>query len=45
MMHLALRATSHVAAWLVWHSTHASLLDDLSAPRPPHDADARETAA
>ena len=45
MVNLALRATSHVAAWLVWHSTHVSLLDDLSAPRPPHDADARETAA
>ena len=36
MVSLALRATSHVAAWLVWHSTRVSLLDDLEAPAPPY---------
>jgi hypothetical protein len=35
MIDRALRATSHVAAWLIWHSTGVSLLDDLDAPRPP----------
>jgi len=30
-----LRATSHVAAWLVWQSMRISLLDDLETPRPP----------
>ena len=44
MVNLALRATSHVAAWIVWHSTHISLLDDLDAPRPPHDGDAAQAA-
>jgi len=45
MVNFALRATSHVAAWIWWHSTHVSLLDDLASPRPPYDAAARETAA
>jgi len=35
MVTLALRATSHVAAWIVWQSMKVSLLDDLDAPRPP----------
>src|SRR5687767_1571690 len=29
MIDIALRATSHVAAWLIWHSTGVSLLADL----------------
>jgi hypothetical protein len=36
MIEKAIRATSHVAAWLVWHSMRVSLLDDLDAPAPPH---------
>jgi hypothetical protein len=36
MIDKAIRATSHVAAWLVWHSMRVSLLDDLDAPAPPH---------
>jgi hypothetical protein len=44
MVNLALRATSHVAAWLVWHTTHVSLLDDLDAPAPPHEAARRKAA-
>ncbi|HKN94007.1 MAG TPA: hypothetical protein VJU60_06740 [Thermoleophilaceae bacterium] len=35
MVTLALRATSHVAAWIVWQSMRISLLEDLEAPRPP----------
>jgi hypothetical protein len=35
MVSVALRATSHVAAWIVWHSMKVSLLDDLEAPQPP----------
>src|SRR3954449_9205855 len=38
MVNFALRPISHVAAWLVWHSTHVSLLEDLEAPAPPHEA-------
>jgi hypothetical protein len=37
MVNRALRATGHVAAWLVWHSMKVSLLDDLPTPRPPGD--------
>ena len=37
MVKIAFRATSHVAAWIVWHSMHVSLLDDLEAPAPPHE--------
>jgi hypothetical protein len=33
---LALRATGHLAAWVVWHTTRISILEDLSAPQPPH---------
>jgi len=40
MIDFALRATSHVAAWLIWHSTGVSLLDDLDSPRPPEDEQA-----
>ena len=40
MVSIAIRATSHVAAWLVWQSMRVSLLDDLPVPAPPH-ADAR----
>ncbi len=36
MVNLALRATSHVAAWLVWQTMRVSLLDDLPVPSPPH---------
>jgi hypothetical protein len=35
MVTKALRATTHVAAWIVWQSMRISLLDDLEAPRPP----------
>jgi hypothetical protein len=35
MLDIALRATTHVAAWLIWHSTGVSLLADLDSPRPP----------
>jgi hypothetical protein len=35
MVTIAIRATSHVAAWIVWHSMKVSLLDDLEAPAPP----------
>ena len=35
MVSIAFRATSHVAAWIVWHSMRVSILDDLDAPRPP----------
>jgi hypothetical protein len=34
----AFRATSHLAAWLVWQSMRVSLLDDLPVPAPPHGA-------
>ena len=42
MVTYAIRATSHVAAWLVWQSMRVSLLDDLPTPAPPHAA--REAA-
>jgi len=35
VVNLALRATGHVAAWLVWQSMRVSLLEDLPAPCPP----------
>jgi hypothetical protein len=38
MVSIAIRATSHVAAWLVWKSMRVSLLDDLPASAPPHQA-------
>ena len=44
MVTLALRATSHVAAWIVWQSMKVSLLDDLEAPRPPAEEPARKAA-
>jgi hypothetical protein len=44
MVTLALRATSHVAAWIVWQSMRVSLLDDLAAPRPPAEELARKAA-
>ena len=40
MVTIALRATGHVAAWIVWHATGVSLLDDLESPRPPRVDDA-----
>jgi hypothetical protein len=40
----AIRPITHVAAWLVWHSTHVSLLSDLEAPAPPYDARRSEAA-
>ena len=45
MVSIAFRATSHVAALVVWHSMRVSLLDDLEAPRPPADAAAGSQAA
>ena len=36
MFSVAVRAGSHVAAWLVWQSMRVSLLDDLPVPSPPH---------
>lgn len=35
MVSLAVKATSHLAAWIVWQSVRVSLLDDLEAPRKP----------
>ena len=35
MVSIAFKATSHVAAWIVWHSMRVSILDDLDAPQPP----------
>jgi hypothetical protein len=34
-MGAALRPIGHIAAWLVWHATRVSLLDDLDRPQPP----------
>ena len=39
-----LRATTHVAAWLVWHSMGISLLHDLETPQPPGEAVAEKAA-
>jgi hypothetical protein len=35
MVSYAIRATGHVAAWIVWQSMRVSLLGDLDEPRPP----------
>jgi hypothetical protein len=35
MVNIAFRATSHLAAWLVWHSMRVSLLDDAQTPPQP----------
>jgi hypothetical protein len=35
MVGYALKPIEHIAAWLVWHATRVSLLDDLDAPQPP----------
>jgi hypothetical protein len=35
MVSKAFRATSHVTAWIVWHTIRVSMLDDLDAPQPP----------
>ena len=35
MVGYALKPFGHIAAWLVWHATRVSLLDDLDTPRPP----------
>jgi hypothetical protein len=35
MVSIAFRATSHVAALIVWHSMRVSILEDLDAPQPP----------
>jgi hypothetical protein len=35
MVSLAFKATSHLAAWLVWQSMRVSLLEDLEAPQRP----------
>ena len=44
MVGIAFKATSHVAAWIVWHSLGVSLLDDLDAPRPPAGESASQAA-
>jgi hypothetical protein len=44
MVNLALRATSHVTAWIVWQSMKISLLDDLETPRPPAEEAERQVA-
>ena len=41
----ALRPVSHIAAWLVWHSTRISLLEDLDAPGPVGDDNASPALA
>jgi hypothetical protein len=33
------RPIGHLAAWIVWHSTRVSLLEDLEAPSPPRHED------
>jgi hypothetical protein len=45
MVKITFRATSHVAAWIVWHSMRVSILDDLDAPQPPALDDAASQAA
>ena len=35
MVGTALRPLGHLAAWIVWHATRVSLLDDLERPSPP----------
>jgi hypothetical protein len=35
MVSKAFRATSHVAALIVWHSMRVSILEDLDSPQPP----------
>jgi hypothetical protein len=35
MVGYALRPFGHIAAWLVWHATRVSLLEDLDSPDPP----------
>jgi hypothetical protein len=44
MVTLALRATTHVTAWIVWQSMRISLLEDLEAPRPPAQEAERQAA-
>ena len=38
MVGIALRPFGHLAAWIVWHATRVSLLDDLEDPSPPRRA-------
>ena len=45
MVSIAFRATSHVAALIVWHSMRVSILEDLDAPQPPALDDAATQAA
>ena len=45
MVSKAFRATSHVAALIVWHSMRVSILDDLDAPQPPAVDEAATHAA
>jgi len=35
MLTFALKATSHLAAWLYWHTMRVSVLDDLGPRTPP----------
>ena len=35
MVGMAMRVTNHVRAWVIWHSTHVSVLDELDSPCPP----------
>ena len=35
MVGSAFKPIGHLAAWIVWHATRVSLLDDLKRPQPP----------
>jgi hypothetical protein len=45
MVSIAVKATSHVTALVVWHCLGVSILDDLDAPRPPGAEHASTQAA
>jgi hypothetical protein len=32
MLTFAVKATSHLAAWLIWHAARVSVLEDLEPP-------------
>jgi hypothetical protein len=35
MVTWALKPLGHLAAWLLWHTSRISVLEDLDSPRPP----------
>ncbi len=35
MVRSAFKPIGHLAAWIVWHATRVSLLDDVKRPQPP----------